>query len=132
MGWWQSLFGKPQGILEFDGDGTFEWEVVGESNYQAALAGICGGKTEDGHNYECQASLVPEPTNPHDPNAVRVTIGGLVVGYLRKPDAIRMNAAIRRARASRAQASAIIVGGWSGRKGKRSEGHFGVRLDIDL
>lgn len=35
---------------------------------------------------DCQASLVPEPTNPHDPNAIRVEIGGNLVGYIKKKE----------------------------------------------
>ena len=32
--------------------------------------------------HETFAELVPEPLNPHDPDAVRVEIGGALVGYL--------------------------------------------------
>jgi len=32
---------------------------------------------------KCPVELVPEPTNPHDPNAVQVVIGGLLVGYIK-------------------------------------------------
>ena len=29
---------------------------------------------------DCNASLVPEPTNEHDPNAVRVEVKGILIG----------------------------------------------------
>ena len=34
--------------------------------------------------------LIPEPTNPHDPNAIKVLIDGKPVGYLAKDDAQRL------------------------------------------
>lgn len=33
---------------------------------------------------DCNASLVPEPTNEHDPNAVRVEVGGVLIGYIKR------------------------------------------------
>ena len=30
---------------------------------------------------DCNASLVPEPTNEHDPNALRVEVNGILIGY---------------------------------------------------
>lgn len=33
---------------------------------------------------DCNASLVPEPTNEHDPNAVRVEVGGILIGYVKR------------------------------------------------
>lgn len=71
------------------GDGKYRLEVVGESNYQKALAKICGGQSEDGANLFVLAELVPEPDNPHDPRAVRVDIRGLTVGYLPRESAAR-------------------------------------------
>ena len=38
--------------------------------------------------HECTAALVPEPDNPHDPNAVMVQIEGRLVGYLSRADAV--------------------------------------------
>ncbi len=49
---------SPAGTL--DGAGTFEIEVVGESHYQAALERICGGRSEDGAEKHCRATLVLE------------------------------------------------------------------------
>ena len=53
--------------------------VAGESHYQEALRSIAG--TGD-VRHEAEAHLIPEPENEYDPNAVRVEIDGLKVGYL--------------------------------------------------
>jgi hypothetical protein len=56
--------------------------VVGESFYQDALRRLAGGIASNGI---FTARLVPEPTNPHDPNAVAVCAEGTDlerVGYL--------------------------------------------------
>lgn len=112
--------------IEFPGDGSFSFEIVGEAFYQAALERIAGGKTEDGVEVETPALLVPEPTNPHDHNAVAVQIFGHTVGYLSRPNAARYRAAHGLIPAS---CTALIVGGWD--RGPEDQGHFGVKLDID-
>lgn len=103
-------------------------EVVGESHYQDALSAIAGPKTAEGANYACIADLVPEPSNVHDRNAVRVEVNGRRVGYLSRPSAKHYRAAL--AHMGRAvvpiQCHATIKGGWLRRKG---EGHFGIVLD---
>ena len=133
MGWLSGLFGKkPEGIVWLEGDGDFECEVVGESNYQPALAKITGGKTEDGHEFKCVAALVLEPTNKHDRNAVMVQIDGYLVGYLSRPHAASLSDILTRKGLEGAQANAVIVGGWSRRTGRNVEGHFGVKLDIPV
>ena len=58
--------------------------VAGESHYQDALHEI----TQDEQRLETTAALIPEPTNPHDPNAVKVEIDGKLVGYLPRQAAI--------------------------------------------
>lgn len=93
--------------------------VRGESHYQDALSDLCGGKIEGGHKFACEADLVPEPDNPHDPNAVAVFIQGRKVGYLPRQSARRFGKAAKRCPAQ-------IVGGWRDASG---EGHFGVELD---
>ena len=48
--------------------------IVGESNYQAAIAELREGE---------HVELVPEPDNPHDPRAISVRDGeGAVIGYI--------------------------------------------------
>ncbi|MDB5498586.1 MAG: hypothetical protein JWP28_2617 [Phenylobacterium sp.] len=63
-----------------------DFEIAGESHYQAALEAIAGHEPQ-GVNLHCAALLVPEPDNHSDPNAVAVVIEGRRVGYLRREDA---------------------------------------------
>lgn len=110
--------------------GSFPTDVVGESHYQAALSQLCGGHSRGGHELECTALLIPDPNNPHDSNAVKVTIRGMHVGYLAKEQAIRLGdqtTGVGRPGASVA-AAAVIKGGW--RTNQHDEGHFGVKLAI--
>lgn len=114
------------------GDGTYDFEVVGEASYQAALDHICGGRTDEGHEMECTAVLTEEPTNRFDPNAVMVTVDNRKVGYLSRREAV----AYRKALAASGLAGlpvhveAVIVGGWD--RGSRGEGHYGVKLDMEI
>jgi hypothetical protein len=105
--------------------------VVGESHYQAELERICGGRDEHGAHHECVALLVPEDTNEFDPNAVRVDIDGLTVGYFSRPAAKRYRpiADQLRSEGKVGAAAAIIVGGWD--RGGDDRGHFGVQLDMN-
>lgn len=70
--------------------------VVGESNYQPALKKLSGRMTDDGFRRpEHEVVLLPEPTNPHDPNAVRVLAEpDQLVGYLSRENAVRYRPAI--------------------------------------
>jgi len=68
--------------------------VAGESHYQDALHAIAG--SGDGEvRFETTAALVPEPSNPHDPNAVRVEIDGRLVGYLPRAAAVAYGPVVR-------------------------------------
>jgi hypothetical protein len=134
MGWLGRLFGRrrERRVVQLEGDGDFECEVVGESHYQQALGQLVGGKTSEGHEFACLALLEREPANRHDGNAVTVSIGGYKVGYLSRPHAAVMATVFKKHRLDAAQADAVIVGGWSRGKGRAPEGHFGVRLDIPV
>lgn len=116
--------------LRIVGDGSFDHDVVGESFYQDALSAICGGKTDDGHEVECRARLVPEPENPHDGNAVAVYIRNHKVGHLSRSEATAFNQLLEAhgIGGQQVQCDAMIVGGWD--RGRRGQGHFGVKLDI--
>ncbi len=68
--------------------------MAGESHYQEALREIAG--TAEGEvRLEVTAALVPEPANPHDPNAVRVEIDGRLVGYLPRAAAVAYGQLVR-------------------------------------
>ena len=49
-------------------------EVVGESHYRDAIAGIAGGTRREAVRLVTWAALVPEPENQYDRNAVGVRI----------------------------------------------------------
>jgi len=116
-------------IFDAPEDGAYV-DVVGESHYQGALLETAEGSTEDGAAVsERTVFLMPEPQNPHDPNAVRVFMmpGGLV-GYLSREDAISYRPVIDElARSGQVVAcEAEISGGWD--RGEDDRGSFGVRL----
>ena len=70
-------------VVESQGRGWYNVDVVGESNYVDNIRKIARGKTESFSN----ATLVLEPSNRYDKNAVRVDISGLTVGYISKDEA---------------------------------------------
>lgn len=111
--------------------GGFDVEVVGEASYQEALERLCGGRTDEGADLECVATLRAEPSNPYDPDAIRVEIDGEHVGYLNRHAAKAFRpVADRLARQGQVgTCRARIVGGWD-REDDR--GHFGVRLDLGV
>jgi len=69
--------------------GWYGQEVAGESYHSEALQRVLGSVGEQGRELICVAELVPEPTNPHDKNAVQVQIDGRLVGHLPRADAVR-------------------------------------------
>jgi hypothetical protein len=107
-------------------------DVVGESNYQAALLEAADGRTTVGPAVsERTAFLMPEPNNPHDSNAVRVfMIPGGLVGYLSKGDAVDYRDVIDRVAliGQVVACEAEITGGWD--RGPDDMGSFGVRLRL--
>src|ERR1035437_393106 len=109
--------------------GTYTFDIVGESFFQAELEEICGGKTPDGHHREERALLVPYE-NPHDDQAVGVLMGGdKLVGHLSRDDARAWRGAMiaNGLEGCTLLVPAMIVGGWKWSNG--NEGHFGVKLD---
>lgn len=112
--------------------GSFGLDVVGEASYQHAIGKIAGGRTEEGISHLCEAVLVPEPANPHDPMAVRVDIEGATVGYLSRANAREYRAELRRLgfEGGVFSCQALIVGGWD--RGSGDRGHFGVKLDVPV
>ncbi|MDP3853644.1 HIRAN domain-containing protein [Phenylobacterium sp.] len=123
------LDGAVDGVLRVSDGGMFAVDVVGEGYYQGVLGSIVGGKTEDSVEHACTARIIAEPDNAYDANAQGVWIKGQKVGHLSRADALAL--ARQRARSSGGSAAiecrALVVGGW---KTGRSEGHFGVRLDL--
>ncbi len=123
--------GPPDGVEIVQFPPGLPVAVVGESHYQAALEHLCGGREKHGARHECVALLMPEDTNQFDPDAVRVDIDGLAVGYLSRPAAKRYRPIANQMRSEGkiGAASAVIVGGWD--RGPEDRGHFGVQLDMN-
>lgn len=98
---------KAQMII-LDGDGTYQIEVVGESHYWDNLVKIAGDCEDDDVEVVKTAYLVPEPRNPNDPNAVRVEIDRLTVGYLPRPVAAQVSPLLRARKLVAIQAQARV------------------------
>ena len=111
-------------------------QVVGEGSYQGTLERLAGGRTVDGgRDRDHKALLLPEPTNPYDPNAVRVVVvtadgTGATIGYLSRENAVSYRPVIDRvARIGKVAAClASVSGGWD--RGTDDRGNFGVRLSV--
>ena len=110
--------------------GRYDVDVVGESHYQDALEGICGGRSEESQRLVIDAVSAPENNNPHDPKAVGVWIDDQMVGYMDRENAriIRQQMANISNDEIALRVSAIIVGGWD--RGEGDRGYFGVKLDL--
>lgn len=117
------LFGRTSDTLLPRGPDV---EVKGEASYQDALASICGGKCKAGHRLDVVATLIPEPSNQYDPNAVQVHVNNKLVGYINRPQAAAYSKALR-ARRNPATCHATITGGWD--RGDDA-GHFGIWLHL--
>jgi hypothetical protein len=109
--------------------GAFDVIVVGVSFYQEALEKICGNKREEGHALFMEATIVPHDDNPHDAHAVRVEIGGKMVGHLGRKNAIIWRSKMISDNHSGAiRCPAKIV--WD--RSYDRAGSYGVWLDLDL
>src|SRR3954447_9519905 len=60
--------------------------VVGTSHYQDALLAIAPRERDEAVRHDAVATLVAEPDNPHDPDAIAVHIDDNLVGYLSRDD----------------------------------------------
>jgi len=108
-------------------DGRFRQEVVGEASYQPDLRRLAAQQSR----HEIQVLLLPEPTNRHDRNAVRVvaTNGDCTIGYLPREDAAMYQSRLtelQRLHHRVAVCKAVLVGA------ERELGNIGVWLDCDL
>lgn len=74
---------QPRGVL------IHQLEVAGEQHYLRAILSLLDAAdvASGGDEREVTAVLAPEPTNPHDRNAVRVYVEQQLVGYLSRDDA---------------------------------------------
>jgi len=109
------------------GMGVFGLGIVGESNYQATLRRISGGRLSKGTDVLFTALLIPEPSNPYDGNAIKVcSEDGFTLGYLSRAEALDYKSLFDgiSANGSIGCCTAKLIGGYGQ---KRS---IGVVLDI--
>jgi hypothetical protein len=114
------------------GNGSFNLEVVGESQYQRELERVCGGRTSRGENSVVNAWLILEDDNPYDAKAVAVFIKGVKVGHLSRDHARDFRVRVRKERlqGNEFPCQANIRGGWD--RGHDDKGFYGVWLDVAL
>jgi hypothetical protein len=77
----------PTGVKPIALPGADELQVAGESFHANA---ILAAQLSTPRGGPMTAVLMPDPGNPHDPNAVAVYLQGEHVGYLPRPVAKRM------------------------------------------
>ena len=108
--------------------GDIRVDVVGESHYQPAIRAACNWKPGADTLFDCVAELVPEPTNPYDRNAIKVTIDGTCVGHLSRQDAVTLGPAVREAikRQGSGMCRAVIAG-----RANSDTDNLGVFLHLD-
>jgi hypothetical protein len=108
------------------GNGRFDTEVVGESYYTAAFERLCGAKAGTEEEFFGDAVLTLEDNNPHDNQAVAVSIDGHKVGHLSRDLAREFRQALGRdgvaGRTQYAVAARVYAGGL--------ERMFSVSLDL--
>jgi HIRAN domain-containing protein len=85
--------------------------VRGESEYRKTLRRLTGKPRRAGYLIPVEAELVREPANPYDSNALRVDVGGELVGYLAREVAAQIAGAFDRAGCRAMQVCAILRGG---------------------
>jgi len=108
--------------------GDIRVNVVGESHYQPAIRAACNWRPGTDTLFQCTAEIVPEPTNPYDRNAIKVTINGACVGHLSRQDAVTLGPAVRAAikRQGSGACRAVIAGHANG-----ETDNLGVFLHLD-
>jgi len=100
---------------------SLQGKVAGVSHYQDALWKIAGGDPEDGPEDTFHDAVIePEPTNKFDKGALKVTIDGLLIGYIPKDDQREVAPRVKAA-GGKLAAPAEFIGGTDGKS-------IGVRL----
>ena len=95
LGW---LFSFPRNSLDTNSKpprlhwsptGLFQLKIIGSHYYHENIAKIAKNPNGENALVFCSAILIPEDTNPHDKNAIKIQIEGTHVGYLSREDATR-------------------------------------------
>ena len=108
--------------------GKSDLPVAGTSHRQDVLVRIAGDALQRGEHVAFTALLVPEPENPHDPNAIAVVAEDHgPVGYFGRRDALRYRAMAEELlrRGAIGVCEAFLTGGGADRA------TIGVRLEIE-
>lgn len=118
-----------------DGDGSYPLEIVGESFYDAPIARALGLKLEanrDAVHERRIAVLAFDDENAADPNAVALTFGTEVCGYLPRELAPRFRRLVeaKKPGATMAGVWVLVTGGWN--RGRGDRGFFGIRVDLHI
>lgn len=111
------------------GDGEYDIEVDGTSEFQETLEWLARGLGEEPTDYECTAVLVPDVDDPDDPDAISVMVLGQLVGYLPPDSGERMLRAMESWKFDYAKCEAVIGGGWY--RNKDDRGDFQIWLDVN-
>ena len=102
--------------------------LAGTSHRQQVLSRIAGDALRQREHVAFTALIVPEPENPHDPNAIAVVAEGHgPVGYFARRDALRYKAMAEELirRDAIGVCEAFLTGGWD------DQATIGVRLEIE-
>lgn len=120
----------PSGSYEWPSQGYCGFDIVGESNYQAALYKLAQPHDEKGTDKICKAYLVPEDDNPYDNKAVRVDIEGMTVGYMDRDTArsFRRRLGSKKLTGKITACQATLKGGHIMRDGSKAS--YGAALDL--
>jgi hypothetical protein len=110
-------------------EGLIEYSIVGESKYQEEISEICGGYLKSKEIRTENATIIPEPDNPFDKNAIVVKIKDKTVGYIAREDTAYFSVMIRNVNEG-VSCPAEIRGGWKRRDGSRAM--YGVFLQIKV
>ena len=86
--------------------------VHGESHYVAALVQMTGRPRPQGYLVSVPVTLRLEPTNPHDPHAVRVEVAGMLVGYISRDMAPSVTDAMQSLGLSTCTFAGLLRGGY--------------------
>lgn len=111
-----------------DEDDTTLISISGESFYQNTLIKIFGEPNEKGHYFETTASLIREPTNKYDSNAIKCLINGKLVGHVNREDAETISANLDANKVTKISVDCEVKGGWN--RGKRDAGMYGVSVHV--
>jgi hypothetical protein len=106
-------------------------DIVGEASYQPWLMAVGGKRTPNGPTSPEQiATLIREPKNRYDHNAIAVQIRGRTIGYLARENAVRYQTVAdwMMGRGETIACQARLTGGWD--NGRRDQGSIGVVLHL--